>query len=377
MQKKLIVTASSFCVAVSLCLAQDVKPAADTKAAKTDAKPTKIEMPKMPEVDPKAWDFLPEIVATVGGTKLTKADLVKVLNPQAKMMLMMGQKLSADDYKNLAKGLVQELIKATIVKDIAANAGYKVTPELEDQVYNKFIDSMKKQMPDSKNFNFEDMIKQQGLTVADVKKQMAEGEVIQKWVKEKIEPQIKISDAEVKAFYDKNKETFFKKPETVTASHILFKPKENINKSKADTDKSKENTDKAWADAKATAEKVYNDIIEDKITFEAAVKQYSEGPSKDNGGQLGTFAKGQMVPEFEAACWKLAQGDMKGYELIKTQFGWHIIKVTAYDKGGYIPFDDKLAAQIKERLKQEAVLKNVNGIVDAQIKKLNPVVNIK
>ena len=399
MQKKLIVMASSFCVMASLCFAQedvktatdaksikaDVKtPKADVKTAKTDAKTAKIEMPKMPELDPKTWDFLPEVVATVGDTKITKANLVRVLNPQAKMMMMMGQKLSVDDSKNLAKGLTQELIKANIVENLATKAGYKATPELEDQVYAKFVDGMKKQMPDSKNFNFEDMIKQQGLTVADVKKQMAEGEVIQKWVNEKIVPQIKVSDAEVKAFYDKNKETFFKKPETVTASHILFKVESgstaesgSADKSKESTAKSKENTDKSWADAKATAEKVYKEITDGKITFEAAAKQYSEGPSKDSAGQLGTFAKGQMVPEFEAACWKLAQGNMKGYELVKTQFGWHVVKVTAFDKGGYIAFDDKISAKIKEKLKQEAVFKKVNELIDDQMKKLNPVVNIK
>jgi parvulin-like peptidyl-prolyl isomerase len=370
MQKKLIVMASSFCVMVSLCFAQDVKPAADAKVAKTDVKPAKIEMPKMPELDPKTWDFLPDVVATVGDTKITKTDLVRVLNPQAKMMVMMGQKLTNDDYKNLAKGLTQELIKATIVENLAANAGYKVTPELEDQVYNKFIDGMKKQMPDSKNFNFEDMIKQQGLTVADVKKQMAVGEVVQKWVNEKIIPQIKVSDSDVKSFYDKNKETLFKKPETVTASHILFKPKESAAKSK-------ENADKSWEDAKATAEKVYKEIKDGKTTFEAAAKQYSEGPSKDNGGQLGTFAKGQMVPEFEAACWKLAQGNMSGCELIKTQFGWHIVKVTAYDKGGYIALDDKISSQINERLKQEAVFREVNKKIDVEMKSIKPKIFLK
>lgn len=380
MQKKLIVMASSFCVMASLCLAQDVKPATDAKAAKTDAKSAKIEMPKMPELDPKTWDFLPDVVATMGDTKITKGTLVRVLNPQAKMMMMMGggQKLSADDLKNLAKGLTQELIKANIVENLAAKEGYKTTPELEDQVYAKFVADMKKQMPDSKNFNFEDMIKQQGLTIADVKKQMAEGEVIQKWVNEKIIPQIKISGAEVKAFYDKNKETFFKKPETVTASHILFKAEsESADKSKESAAKSKENTDKSWANAKATAEKIYKEITDGKTTFEAAAKQYSEGPSKENAGQLGTFAKGQMVPEFEAACWKLAQGNMKGYELVKTQFGYHIVKVTAFDKGGYIAFDDKLAAKIKEKNTQEAVMNNVNERIAAQMKNLKPVVNIK
>ena len=279
------------------------------------------------------------------------------------MMVMMGHKLSADDYKNLAKGQTQELIKATIVEGLAAKAGYKATPELEDQVYNKFVDGMKKQMPDAKDFNFEDMIKQQGLTVADVKKQMAEGEVIQKWINEKVLPQIQVSNADVKSFYVKNKETFFKKPETVTASHILFKTKDD--------------SDKSWSDTKATAEKVYKDIVSGKITFEAAVKQYSEGPSKDNGGQLGTFAKGQMVPEFEAASWKLAQGNIKGYELVKTQFGWHVIKVTAYDKGGYISLDDKLSVQIKERLKQEAVFKKVNGMINDQVKLSKPEIFLK
>lgn len=364
MQQKLIVMASSFCVMASLCFAQDAKPVvADVKDAKVKAEPARIEMPKMPEIDPKTWDFIPDLVAVVGDKKITKTDLIRVANPQAKMMIMMGQKLSDGDYRNLATGLTQELIKASIVENLAAEAGYKVTPELENQVYNKFVEGIKKQMPDSKDFNFENMIKQQGLTVADVKKQMAEGEVIQKWVNEKIIPQIIISDAEVKSFYGKNKETFFKRPETVTASHILFKPKDN--------------SEEVWADIKATAEKAYKKIKSGKITFEDAVKKYSEGPSKDNGGQLGTFAKGQMVPEFEAACWKLAQGDMKGYELVKTQFGWHIVKVTAYDKGGYIAFDDKLSSQIKEKLKQEAVFKKVNEMIDAKMKSVKPEIFLK
>ena len=83
-----------------------------------------------------------------------------------------------------------------------------------------------------------------------------------------------------------------------------------------------------------------------------------------------------MVPEFEEACWTLVKNGMKGYELVKTQFGWHIIKVTAHDEGGYIPMDEKLTDQIKQKLKQDAVIKKVNELIDEQMKKINPVINL-
>ncbi len=364
MNKKLKIMASLSCFvfAVSAFAGTDTGKTADTSAQAIAASSNQIEMPKMPELDPKIWNFIPDVVATVGNTKITKDELVKILNPQVKMMFMMGQKPDEKQYQELAKNMTAELVKAKILEMMAADAGFKVTPELETEVYNKFIDNMKKQMPPGadKDFNFEDVVKQQGFTLDDVKKQMAEGEVIQKWVEAKVAPTVTVTDAEVKAFYDANKDTYFKKPETVTASHILIRPKDD--------------TEKSWNEAKAQAEKIYAEL-QNGANFEKLADEYNEGPK--NGGSLGSFAKGQMVPEFEEACWTLVKNGMKGYELVKTQFGWHIIKVTAFDKGGYLPLDDKLSAQIKQKLQQDGVFKKVNTLIDEQMKKLNPVINLK
>ncbi len=68
-------------------------------------------------------------------------------------------------------------------------------------------------------------------------------------------------------------------------------------------------------------------IVANEISFEDAAKKYSFCPSKKNGGSLGTFGKGMMVPEFETVCFneKNKGGDVIGP--IKTQFGWHLIKI--------------------------------------------------
>jgi peptidyl-prolyl cis-trans isomerase C len=355
-------------------------------AAETPATPTADEnasavksaqpvMPKMPEVDPKVWDFVPEVVATVGDKTITKEQLVKTLTPQVRMLMAMGRKLTDQQYQEMAKAMTDELVKATALEDLASAAGYKVTPELEQQTFEKFTKKFEEQLPKDQKISFADIIKKQGLDVNDVRKQMAEAEVVQNWIKEKIEPEVKVTTDDAKAFYDKNKDTFFKKPETVTASHILIKPV-------LEKDGKKVDKEEAWAEAKAKADKVFKEV-KDGGNFAELAKKYSEGPSGKNGGKLGAFAKGQMVPEFEALCWELAlkhagtEGSFNEYGEVKTQFGWHIIDVTGYDPGGYVKLDDALTKQIETQLKQEKTAEKIKALVDAKVAELKPVVNLK
>ena len=112
-----------------------------------------------------------------------------------------------------------------------------------------------------------------------------------------------VKEEEVRAFYDENLDKFTQ-GETVNASHILVADEE-------------------------TAKKVADEIAGGK-TFEEAAKEYSSCPSKDAGGNLGEFGRGQMVPEFEEAAFALEIGVVSAP--VKTQFGYHIIRVNAKDE---------------------------------------------
>lgn len=86
---------------------------------------------------------------------------------------------------------------------------------------------------------------------------------------------------------------------TVRAEHILVKTE-----------------DEAWA---------IKSKIDEGENFEALAKKYSICPSKEKGGDLGYFTRGQMVPEFENAAFSTPIGDVS--DPVKTRFGWHLIKI--------------------------------------------------
>ena len=79
-------------------------------------------------------------------------------------------------------------------------------------------------------------------------------------------------------------------------------------------------------DTKEEAETLRQEILAGK-DFAAVAKESSKCPSSSNGGDLGYFSKGMMVPEFDQAAFNLSVGEVS--EPVKTQFGWHLIKVTA------------------------------------------------
>ena len=77
------------------------------------------------------------------------------------------------------------------------------------------------------------------------------------------------------------------------------------------------------------------DINAGKISFEDAARKHSSCPSSENGGNLGEFTRGQMVPEFDEAVFGMNEGEVKGP--VKTQFGYHLIKLNS--KNAAKPYD--------------------------------------
>lgn len=153
-------------------------------------------------------------------------------------------------------------------------------------------------------------------------------EMLANFAIEKAISSIKVTEEEAKKFYDEHKSELVG-GETVDASHILV-------------------------DTEEKATEILASINDGKITFEDAAKEHSTCPSKEKGGNLGEFGKGQMVPEFDNAVFAMQVGEIKGP--VQTQFGYHLIKLNKKNEAKEIPFED-IKPQIMQKVlsdKQQA-----------------------
>jgi peptidyl-prolyl cis-trans isomerase C len=149
------------------------------------------------------------------------------------------------------------------------------------------------------------------------------------------------SDAEMRDFYDKNPDRF-QQPERVRASHILIKTE-------------KTDSDAVKAEKRAKIEGILASLKKG-ADFAELARTNSECPSKEQGGDLGYFERGSMVPEFEAAAFTLKTGQLSG--VVETQFGYHVIKVTDHAKQAATPFEQtkqQLSAYLSDQKRNAAI----------------------
>jgi peptidyl-prolyl cis-trans isomerase C len=151
-------------------------------------------------------------------------------------------------------------------------------------------------------------IKEGGFTEASYREDIRQQRSVQRLVSEGVLASIDVSDEEIEEFYDANIDQM-KMPEAIQARHILVKP--------GDSEEAK----KAAQDKIAEAQKK----LQDGADFAAIAIEYSEGPSAPQGGDLGFFGRGQMVPEFEDAAFALQTGELS--DIVETPFGFHLIIV--------------------------------------------------
>ena len=147
----------------------------------------------------------------------------------------------------------------------------------------------------------------------DLKKRL----IVESFLKKKVEVESKVSDEDMKKFYEQNKDKF-KSGEQIKASHILVK------------------TEKEAKDIAVQLKAGGN--------FEELAKKNSVDSSSAKGGDLGWFGKGSMVPAFEKAALALKEGQIS--DVVKSDFGFHIIKLTGKRPAGIRPFEE-----VKEQIK--------------------------
>ena len=167
--------------------------------------------------------------------------------------------------------------------------------------------------------------------------------VLQQHATQKLLASITIADEEAEAFYGEHKEMFVEQP-MVQASHILVDSEE---KAAEIAGKAKEGAD-----------------------FAELAQENSSCPSSAQGGDLGEFAKGQMVPEFEDAAFNMEIGEVSAP--VQTQFGFHVIKLTGKKEGRELPF-----AEVKEQINGQLMAMKQNQVYTDKIEELKGKYDVK
>ena len=154
---------------------------------------------------------------------------------------------------------------------------------------------------------------------------------------------VRVTDDEAKAYFEEHSEQFMG-PESVSASHILV-------------------------DSEDKASELMAKINAGEISFEDAARENSSCPSGAQGGSLGEFGRGQMVPEFDSACFEMEVGELRGP--VQTQFGYHLIRLDGKKAAEPLHFGDvreAITRQLTMEKQQAAYRSKIN-----QLKILYPV----
>ncbi len=234
-------------------------------------------------------------LAVVNGKKITDQDVNDALMSATQGRLM---QIPASKREQLKKQFLDEMISKELIYEDAKKKGITNSKEYKDQL-NKILSSIKRDL------------------------------AIRLWQKKEFEA-IKISDKDIKNYYNKNKAEFMQK-EQVKARHILVK------------------SEKEAKNIINQLKNLHGKQLKEK--FIQLAKEKSTGPSGPRGGDLGYFGRGQMVPEFENAAFNMKVGTITKTP-VKTQFGYHIIYLEDKKSATTRPLKD-VKAYIAQRLKME------------------------
>jgi peptidyl-prolyl cis-trans isomerase C len=292
-----------------------------------------------------------DVVVTVDGEKITHGEIMQGVQMN---MMQMSRKVPPQQLSKMAGQMYQNVTDTLIANILLTKAAEKSSLVVSDEDLTKEIARIEANAPEGTSLK--DALAENKINFDEWKNDLRKQMLVRKLVEEKTADVTSATATEVTKFYEENVDSF-KVPENVTASHILlaFKP---------------EDTDVTKALKKKEIEKIRADILAG-ADFAKVAGEKSDCPSSKRGGDLGSFARGQMVPEFETAAFSQEVGAVGN--VVETQFGYHLIKVTDRQQAGIRPLSqvkDQLQEYLTGKKKQEALLayiEDLKGKADIKI----------
>ena len=310
-------------------------------------------------------------IIKINDQAITKAEYDKLIDknigqsPFGKLGDLKGNK-DGFLYLMMEQNVINQLIITELLDQEAQERGIKVTNKDVDEALRKTMDQM------GGRDRLLEVLKANGISVSEFKKDLKTQVKMQKLATSA--GKIEISDKECEKFYKENPDKF-KNPEMVRASHLLISANAwqiqqdlTLNgKREIPQEELKAQVEAKMDAKKAEAEKLAKELKADKTKFAEYAKKYSDDPgSAKQGGDLGFFPKEAMVPEFSKVAFEAKPDTVS--DVVKTQFGYHIIYVQDRRAAGVTPYE-KAKSGIKDYLTTEKQIKALDDLTAAAKKK--------
>ena len=286
-------------------------------------------------------------VAVVNGSVITRLDLDRRMADAQRRFSSTGEPLSDSQLAEIKKQALENLIDRELLYQESQRQGIKV----DEAVINKQIEALKNRFPTEAELK--KSLARMKLSETAIRLQFTQERAIQQLIDKEFGQKVSVADKEVKAYYDQYP-SFFKKPEQVQARHILIK-----------VDPQAEPAEKA--EARKKLEEVQQKLRKGE-DFAALARAFSQCPSSADGGNLGSFERGQMVKPFEEAAFALKPGEVS--DIVETRFGYHLIEVIDKQPETTIPYKD-VKDRLGQYMKQEKIEKEVRLYAEKLKEKAN------
>jgi len=344
--------------------AEEAKKAAETEAAAVEKKAEDVkkaaenaveamQAPKM-ATEAQLFEKLPDVLAKVDGKDVTKAEFInwiKLQTPDGKLPQIPEEMVEL--LQNQFPPMVQRFVEEKLLLEAAEKAGFKPSAEAT----RKLLDEQDAKLTEDQKKMLEMQAQMQGKTYAALRDEQIANPIVQKlvaisdFIQKKVVGDVEVTEHPAEFVQPGDA------PGTIRASHILILFTDDPNVEAKDVTPEQKKT------ALEKAKKIWEEVKKAPEKFAEIAKRESGCPSKEQGGALGCFGKGQMVKEFEDAAFALEEAAVS--EPVETQFGYHIIRRDPSQAEKTIPFDE-----IKDRLIGMLKAQQSGERIAAYIKKL-------
>ncbi|HUO36250.1 MAG TPA: peptidylprolyl isomerase [Candidatus Acidoferrum sp.] len=276
-----------------------------------------------------------EIIARVNNDIVTLSDYEKA---QATLRQEVAQDCQGctqdkldDEYRTRSKDLLRDLIDQDLLVQRAKDEGVSVETDLI-----KRLDDVRKENNLASLDDLEKAVESQGLSWDDYKAQLRNSLLTQEIIRRDVGSRINISDSDSRAYYEAHKQEFVKPEEVVLAEIFLS---------------TQGKTPQEMGVIEVKADDLHQRLVNGD-DFNELAKRYSEGSTAKDGGELGTFQRGQLSKQIEDAVFKLDKGHIT--DVIQTKTGFEILKVEAHYIAGLQPYE-KVQDDIMNRIYMQRV----------------------